>query len=118
VSPPPIELRTPDFNVFNVTEPIISAGVSEELNDAIEERRRGDESKSATIKRLLRHGLERENPETDRVTARYIALVAGIVYVGGWALGGDATLSIAGGATIVGILVWSWMPELRRLYTD
>jgi predicted transcriptional regulator len=105
-----------------VTENVVTVRVSDATAELIDERADAEgENQSATIRRAIRDGLDpdgQENREDSRVTARYIALVAGLVYVGGWALAGDAALDLAGGAAIVGILAWSWIPELRALYTD
>jgi hypothetical protein len=86
--------------------------VTEEMKDAIADHQQGEESQSATVRRILRWGLKRASPSRDRRPVRLAATVAGLGYIAGYAMIGTAAGSIVGGAFIATMLVWASWPTI------
>lgn len=76
--------------------PVISTDVPEDLKDQIEDQQEEGESRSATVRRILRAGLHR----ADEPAGVYVPWPAGIAFLG-WML---VMASWADAAEIVGLL--------------
>lgn len=59
--------------------PVIGAKVSDDTYQEIEDRREGDETRSETVRRLLRAGIEAEDHNDALEAFRFSFLVTGIV---------------------------------------
>jgi len=102
--------------------PVISAGVSDELAERIEDEREGTgeerESRSQAVKRLLRAGLEyQEQPDGFIVTKPDAVMIAGAALF--LAAFGEVTVSgpfgIAGGLLAVGAVSYSLLKSRTEL---
>lgn len=85
------------------------------MKDAIEEHQRGEESRSAAVRRVLRWGLEEAEPAQDRRPLAVGALVAGAAYIGAYLIGSRDALVVIGGAFIAVALLWTLAPSLPDL---
>jgi hypothetical protein len=88
---------------------VLSAGVSEEVYEQIEEERDGDdEPRSAAVRRIIRRGLD--DSATDRPELRYAVIVALFAYVGGYFALGTAAAALVGGAFLLATTVYVLSP--------
>jgi hypothetical protein len=82
------------------------------MKEAIADHQQGEESQSATVRRVLRWGLDEASPATKRRPVRLAAAFAGLAYIAGYAVIGTAAGSIVGGAFIAAMLVWASWPTI------
>jgi hypothetical protein len=91
----------------------IGADVSPEFKQRIDAAREDGESRSACVRRLLRHGLEAERRDGlrhPRASLQIIGAIGGLIYILTYLLA-PGFLGIVGGTYIVGTLVWANWPE-------
>ena len=81
------------------------------MKEAIEQHQRGEESRSAAVRRVLRWGLERADPERDRRTLALAALVAGSTYVALYLLNLRSAIVALAGVYIISTAAWASAPR-------
>jgi hypothetical protein len=90
---------------------VLSASVPDEVVKQVEAEQAGDESKSAALRRIIRRGVE----DRSRKIVRLLSVVAGIGFIIAYVLESYTGLVAVTGSHIIGLLLWSAWPELRRI---
>jgi hypothetical protein len=83
------------------------------MKEAIEQHQRGEESQSAALRRILRWGLDRADPERDRRPLALGALVAGATYVALYLLNLRSAIIPLAGIYIIVTAAWAAAPRWR-----
>ena len=81
------------------------------MKEAIEQHQRGEESRSAAVRRILQWGLDRVPPERDRRTLALAALVAGSTYVALYLLNLRSAIVALAGVYIISTAAWASAPR-------
>ena len=83
------------------------------MKEAIEQHQRGEESRSAAVRRILQWGLDRASPERDRRPLALAALVAGSTYVALYLLNLRSAIIPLAGVYILVTAIWAAAPRWR-----
>jgi hypothetical protein len=91
---------------------VISAEVSDDLKERIEQAQEEGESRSAAVRRLVRDGLDEDE---NRVVAFWASFAGVMMYSAAYYAGGNTAAAGVGLAFMLSVFAWSNFPFLKSL---